>query len=181
MDYDRTFKPQMNRLAAAYRVEIPATTMAAYWTVFSGSDDARFAAACERALETERAFPPPAALKEIMRSSYEVARRTPGSSDAPGTVHRWQPYELDAVVLVPKPTPWRVGTKAHERWLDTSLKLIGTLETLVARRSEEMERNPDPDLARRVDILSKALVLQYRWHEHFEKTGESLVWEGGAS
>jgi hypothetical protein len=65
-------------MAAAYRVEIPADTRAAYWLAFGQSDDARFAAACERAIEHERTFPPIAALKAIMATRYEVESRAAG-------------------------------------------------------------------------------------------------------
>lgn len=67
------FKAQMNRLAAAYRVDIPAETRAAYWLAFGQGDDARFAAACEQAIAHERTFPPIAALKELIRQHHEIA------------------------------------------------------------------------------------------------------------
>ena len=73
------FKAQMNRLAAAYRVDIPAPTRAAYWLAFRATDDGRFAAACERAIEHETVFPSIAALKEIIRQRHEAGRGGPAA------------------------------------------------------------------------------------------------------
>lgn len=80
------FKAQMNRLAAAYRVDLPAATRAAYWLAFSQTSDERFAAACEQAIAHERAFPPIAALKELIRQRHEVA--LPDAAQlGPGNAH----------------------------------------------------------------------------------------------
>jgi hypothetical protein len=68
----------MKRLAASYRVDITAPTIAAYWTVFARDDAERFASACEGSIEHERTFPTPAALKAIMATRYEVESRAAG-------------------------------------------------------------------------------------------------------
>lgn len=74
MEYSQ-FEAQMRRLAASYRVEIHAPTIAAYWTVFANTDDGRFVLACERAIEHEKTFPTPAVLKEIIRQHHETTQR----------------------------------------------------------------------------------------------------------
>jgi hypothetical protein len=173
MDYDRTFKPQMNRLAAAYRVEIPAMTMAAYWTVFSASDDHRFADACKKAMDTERTFPPPAALKAIMRTAAEVGRRDPTAHGPELPSPPVYPDDLD-VPRYPHKATHAVGSPAHKGFVANSASLIGLLEGRLSERMGEMETDSDPDLARRVAVLSCTLSRQYEWHEHYERTGESL-------
>jgi hypothetical protein len=70
------FRAQMNRLAAAYRVDVSSQTRAAYWLAFQTTSDERFDLACERAIEHEKAFPSIAGLKEIIRVHHEVHRDT---------------------------------------------------------------------------------------------------------
>jgi hypothetical protein len=168
----------MLRLASVYRIDVPAPTMAAYWTLFGQGDDARFAAACERALLTERSFPTPAALTDILNGSVEVRRRTAGSDGSSGPPRRWTAADFD-VAFVAKPTPWRPGSRAHERWLHASARLTTLLERRLTERLEELDRHPgDADLERRVQVLVRTLGERSQWHAQFEQTGESLVPSG---
>jgi hypothetical protein len=167
----------MNRLAATYRVEIPTPTMAAYWTVFGASDDQRFIRACERAMETERTFPPPAALKAVMRDGAEIVRRTESGSGSTPSRH-WTAEDFD-VPFVATPTLWPPGSRGHERWLHASARLTTLLERRLTERLEELDRNPgDADLDRRVQVLVRTLGERSTWHAHFEQTGESLIPRG---
>jgi hypothetical protein len=165
----------MLRLASVYRIDVPAPTMAAYWTLFGPGDDARFAAACERALLSERTFPTPAALTEILSGSVEIRRRTSVADGSRGAARPWSAADFD-VPFVAKPTPWRPGSRAHERWLHASARLTTLLERRLAERLEELDRNPhDADLERRVQVLVRTLGERSTWHAHFEQTGESLI------
>lgn len=82
----QTFQGQMNRLAAAYRVDISAGTRAAYFLAFQKTTDQKFAAACERAIEHEKVFPTIAALKEILKYRHEAARAEPTLAASSGSV-----------------------------------------------------------------------------------------------
>jgi hypothetical protein len=169
------FNGQMNRLAAAYRIEIPAATRAAYWTIFGSGDDARFATACEQALRTERSFPTPAALSELINGSVEIRRRTGVAGGSGGPPRQWTAADFD-VPFVAKPTPWRPGSRAHERWLHASARLMTLLERRLTERLAELDNRPDdPELQRRVLVLTRTLAERSTWHAHFEATGESLM------
>jgi hypothetical protein len=178
MDHQQ-FNGNMDRLAAAYRIEVPAQTRAVYWTLFGAGDDARFGAACDRALRTEKAFPTPAALTAHLNGAAEVHRRTTADAVPTRTLHRWTAADFD-VPFVAKSTPWRPGSRAHERWLHASARLTTLLERRLAERLEELDRNPnDADRERRVQVLVRTLGERSTWHAHFEQTGESLI-PGGA-
>jgi hypothetical protein len=172
------FLGQMNRLAAAYRIEVPAATRAAYWTLFAATDDQRFVAACEQAMLTERAFPMPAALTEILNGSVEIRRRTAVANGSSRTPRPWTAEDFD-VPFVATPTLWRPGSRGHERWLHASARLTTLLERRLTERLEELDRNPnDADLERRVQVLVRTLGERSTWHAHFEQTGESLIPRG---
>jgi hypothetical protein len=80
------------------------------------------------------------------------------------------------VPFVAKPTPWRPGSRAHERWLHASARLTTLLERRLAERLEELDRHPhDAELERRVLVLTRTLGERSTWHTHFEQTGESLI------
>lgn len=173
MEYQR-FEGQMKRLAAAYRVEVPAATTAAYWTVFAPSDASRFASACERALETERTFPPPAALKAIMRTAAEIELRGNRPVLPNGTTPPCD-FDFDAP-RVARPVVHAPGSAGHRGFVANSAALIAILERKLSARMAEQQHDANPDLARRINVLGRTLSKQYEWHEHFERTGESLVW-----
>jgi hypothetical protein len=174
MDHQQ-FNDNMDRLAAAYRIEVPAQTRAVYWTLFGAGDGARFGAACDRALRTEKAFPTPAALTAHLNGAAEVHRRTTADAVPTRTPHRWTAADFD-VPFVAKPTAWRPGSRAHERWLHASARLTTLLERRLTERLEELDRNPgDADLERRVLVLTRTLGERSTWHAHFGQTGESLI------
>jgi hypothetical protein len=165
----------MNRLAAAYRIEVPAATRAAYWTLFAPVDDSRFAAACERAMLSEKVFPSPAALTEILNGSVEINRRRTEVASGPMPPRHWTAEDFD-VPFLGWPTPWRPGSPAHARWLHASARLTTLLERRLAERLEELDRNPhDADLERRVQVLVRTMGERSTWHQRFEQTGESLI------
>lgn len=70
----QTCNSQMNRLAAAYRVDVPTGTRAAYFLAFQKTRDEHFATACELAIEQERVFPSIATIKEILKNHHEATR-----------------------------------------------------------------------------------------------------------
>lgn len=65
MDHER-FLGEMKRLAASFRVELSAPTIAAYWTQLHGADERAFCEACARAIQSQRAFPVVADLTRLM-------------------------------------------------------------------------------------------------------------------
>jgi hypothetical protein len=65
---------QMNRLGAAYRIDVPAGTRAAYFLAFQKTRAAAFATACALAIEQERMFPSIATIKEILKLHHETSR-----------------------------------------------------------------------------------------------------------
>lgn len=67
----------MDRLAAAYRVEVPVKTRAAYWLALQQTDAARFNRAVELAIDSEAAFPTVATLKDLLRQSRAAAPPAP--------------------------------------------------------------------------------------------------------
>jgi hypothetical protein len=64
----------MNRLGAAYRIEVPTGTRAAYFLAFQKTRVEAFGTACGLAIEQERMFPSIATIKEILKLHHETSR-----------------------------------------------------------------------------------------------------------
>lgn len=170
----RAFNHHMGRLSSAFNHTLPSHAMTVYWERLQKHSEPAFEAAVNRLLDSQERFPPIGKIKDALRTGAELGAR---ASDAPPvTVTPVDPDDIDRPRTAKK-TPHAVGSRAHDAFLRNSLALMHMMEVRLNERAEEMKRDPSPDLERRILVLTRTLARQYEWHEHFERTGESLIEE----
>jgi hypothetical protein len=175
MAMDKTlFYREMARMSVAWNRMADPALLDTYWNRLQNHSDEAFVAAVNRLIDTEEKFPTVAALKNVMRTAADIGRRQP----AVPTAHAPKLYASDLnVPRKPKKTPHAVGSAGHRMFLRNSSSFMANVERILTERMKEMDTNADPDLERRVGVLSRTLARQDEWHRHFELTGESLVEE----